>query len=131
IPLPRRLEYARSCIEILGQVLRNFTGSLPGERKIAILEASYLLALRVLRAILSVTGDLTVTAHEELSKRDGKTPEGRRLVRTVEKFLTILAQIAGVSVIRAVSLSAGSPDIGEEAYERTLQKVGRSAATNL
>src|SRR5262249_35988902 len=38
-------------LELLGQVLRNFPGSLPGPEKLAILESTYLLGLRLLTVL--------------------------------------------------------------------------------
>ena len=39
--------------------------------------------------------------------------------------------MCGVGVVRAVSLSVGSPDIEEDAYTETLESVGRNNATEL
>ena len=56
LPLGTKLDYAVSCVEMFGQVLRNFTGSLPGERKLAILKSTYRLGLRVAAKLTSQIG---------------------------------------------------------------------------
>jgi hypothetical protein len=131
LPLSTKFNYAYGCIELLGQILRNFTGSLPGDRKIAILGATYLLGLRALRAILMALSDATVSAREEIAKRDPSKAEDRQFIKQVEKLLTVIGQILGVSMIQTISLSVRSPDIEEDAYAETLDRVGRNNATEL
>ncbi len=131
LPLSTKFDYAFSCIEILGQILRNFTGSLPGEQKLEILRTTYLLGLRALKAMLMVLSDATVSAKEELAKLKAANPEGPQLIKRVEKLLTVIAQILGVYKIQTISLSVGSPDIEDDAYGETLSKVGRNNATEL
>lgn len=131
LPLNTKLDYARNCMEILGQILRNFTGSLPGDRKIAILKATYLLGLRTLRALLTVLTDASARATEEIAKRDLKKAEDREFVKVIERLLTVIGQIVGASVVREISLNIGSPDIDEDAYSETLDAVGSNNATEL
>jgi hypothetical protein len=50
-------------------VLRNFTGSLPGNRKLQILEAAYMLGLRALRVMVESLQDATLQAKEEIARR--------------------------------------------------------------
>jgi hypothetical protein len=131
MPLAIKLEYARTCMEILGQILRNFTGSLPGEKKHALLTTTYRLGLRTLRAVLEVLSDASVRAKEEMAKRDLKRPEDREFVKAIERLLTILGQIIGSGAIREISLNVGSPEIDEDAYADALEEVGRNHATEL
>ena len=131
MPMRLKLRYAMSCLEILGQVLRNFTGSLPGERKLTILKTTYLLGLRILRAALTGLRDVTVKAREDLAKRDPRNSEERQFSKLIEKLLLIVGQIVGTSVFRSISLNVGSPDIEEEAYAETLDLVGHNNATEL
>jgi hypothetical protein len=131
LPLSTKLEYAISCIEMLGQLLRNFTGSLPGDRKMEILETTYNLGLRSLRAMLTALGTATLRVNEEIAKRDTSKPEDRQLIKQIEKLLTILGQIVGGAMIRGVSLNVGSPDIDDSAYAETLDRVGHNDATEM
>jgi hypothetical protein len=131
LPLGTKLEYAMSCIEMLGQVLRNFTGSLPGDRKMAILETTYELGLRSLRAMLTSLGAATLHVNDQIAKRDTSKPEDKQLVKQIQKLLTILGQIVGGAMIHAVSLNVGSADIDDSAYAETLDKIGRNDATEM
>ena len=123
LTLPTKLDYAISCMEILGQVLRNFTGSLPGDRKLLILKTTYLLGLRTLKAVLALISDTTVKVKGELATRDQKTASERQLVKSIARLLATLGQIVGTSVFRMISLNVGSPDIEEDAYIETLGPV--------
>jgi hypothetical protein len=131
LPLGTKLDYALRCIEVLGQVLRNFTGSLPGDRKMQILRTTYLLGLRALRVMLESLQEATVHAKEEIAKRDLKRSEDRKFVKSIEHLLTILGQMVGSSVVGMISLNVGSPDIDESAYADTLKLLGANGATEL
>ena len=131
LPLRTKLQYATSCLEILGQILRNFTGSLPGDRKLMILKTTYLLGLRALRAVLSVLGDATLRVKEEIALRDMKKASERQFAKSMERFLTIIGQIIGVSMFQQISMNVGSPDIEETAYADTISEIGRNNATEL
>lgn len=129
--LSDKLDYASGCLEILGQILRNFTGSLPGHRKIAILKTTYLLGLRTLRALLWCVGDVTVGMREELAKNDSGKAADLQVAKSAEKLLAVVAQAIGASVFHTISLNVGSPEIDENAYTETLELIGRSNATEL
>jgi hypothetical protein len=131
LPLSTKLDYARSCMEILGQVLRNFTGSLPGDTKLALLTTTYRLGLRTLRATLEVLSDADARAKAEIEKRDRSKAEDRRFIKTLERLLTMIGQAVGSTVFREISLNIGSPEIDEGAYTEALEIVGKSHATAL
>lgn len=78
-----------------------------------------------------VLSDATVTAREEIAKKDASKAEHRQFIKQVEKMLTVIGQILGGSMIQTISMSVGSPDIEEDAYTETLDKVGRNNATEL
>src|SRR5579872_3993201 len=131
LPLSTKLDYAYRCVEILGQILRNFTGSLPGDRKLSILKTTYLLGLRTLRALLMALSDTTVVVRGEIAKMDASRQEERQHIKRLEKLLTIIGQILGGATVQMISLNVGSPDIEESAYTETLDTVGRNDATEL
>jgi hypothetical protein len=131
LPLSTKIDYAVSCIEILGQILRNFTGSLPGEQKLIILKATYLLGLRSLRAMLIVLSDATLRAKEEIAKRDKQKAQDREFIKRIQALLTIIGQIVGGGMINLISVNVGSPDIEEDAYSETLETIGRTDASEL
>lgn len=131
LPLSTKFEYGFRCTEILGQILRNFTGSLPGDRKLAILRTTYLLGLRSLRAMLMTLSDTTLKAREQIAKKDPNKRGDREFIKQVEKLLTVIGQILGGSMIQLISTNVGSPDIEEVAYTETLDKIGRTNASEL
>jgi hypothetical protein len=131
LPLATKIGYANSCIEILGQVLRNFTGTLPGDKKLAILKTTYLLGLRLLRSMLTLLSDASVEAKRVLANKDNTQPEDREFITEIEKLITVVGQITGVSMCHTISLSVGSPDIEESAYVETLKVVGITHASRL
>ena len=126
-----KLSYADSCVEVLGQILRNFTGSLPGDRKLLILDATYRLGLRNLHAILRLLSEATIFVRESLAKVNPKTDAEKRFVKSIQRFLLVVGQLVGTSTFHNLSLSIGSPDIEETAYEEVLERVGRTNATEL
>ncbi len=131
LPLATKLDYARRCIEILGQVLRNFTGALPGERKLAILEATYRLGLRTLRALMDSLNDLTVNLRDDFAKHEPKASEDYQLVKRLETLLTVVAQIAGSAVFHMISMNVGSAEIDRGAYADTKASVGPTNSAEL
>jgi hypothetical protein len=131
MPLDLKLDYARSCLQILGQVLKNFAGTLPGPQKLLILNTTYLLGLRILRALLESVKDSSTKVRNALAITKQEKPEFAPLAKKVEFLLTMMAQIVGVSIIRLISLSVGSTDIEGRAYSITLEEIGRNNATQL
>jgi Calcineurin-like phosphoesterase len=131
LPMELKFQYARSCLQILGQILKNFAGTLPGPRKLLILKTTYLLGLRILRALLQQMEDTSIKVQKDLSAAKKEQPKNGPLLRRVELLLTMMTQIIGVSVVRLISLSVGSADIEGEAYSMTLQDIGRNNATQL
>jgi hypothetical protein len=123
-------------IELLGQVIRNFPGSLPGADKLHILKATYLLGLRVLRALMSlleVSVDhfrkgLAEVMLEADAKRYLKDTDFVR--KTIEKFIVFLGRVFALGMIVKVASSVGLADL-EDAYEEVLNDVGKTNATQL
>jgi hypothetical protein len=131
LPTASKIAYGVSCIEILGQILRNFTGSLHGDQKLAILDTTYRLGLRIGRAILMELSTAALKARAAAATLDPHEKETREFQKILEKFLFVLGQIIGISVVTMISTNVGSPDIEADAYLRTLERVGRTNATEL
>jgi hypothetical protein len=122
----RRFKLSSGCLQVLGQALRNFAGTMERERKLAILKSTYLLGLRITGGILS---DIEGAAKRVRDARDPKVTEEAltRFDGLVRKFAILL----GAMMIRTVSLTVGTTDVKELAYSTTLQAVGRTPATEL
>ncbi len=123
-------------IGLLGQVIRNFPGSLPGPEKLAILESTYLLGLRVLRAMLQQWGAAAQDWRRIIKDRinrdaeENKPDADREASDNAEKFILLIAKMLSLVIVKEISASVGLSDL-EEAYALTLGKVGRSPATSL
>jgi hypothetical protein len=132
----QKLRLAMKHIEILGQVIRNFPGSLPGPDKLRILEATYQLGLRVISALLGILrksmaelNEIVMEAPNDSSDVDLKS-EVEDAKRIVRNFIYFAARISSVSMIMKIASSVGLRDL-EKAYAEALKKVGESNATLL
>jgi hypothetical protein len=127
-----KFDLAHKHIELLGQVIRNFPGSLPGPEKLAILEACYSLGLRVVGALLRLIESSTVMYRDALLKArkdlEGATLEEIR--EKVDSIIIILARICVLGTIKKISGCVGVADL-EEAYGQVLARVGKTNSTEL
>ncbi len=131
LPTRTKVKYAVSCIEILGQILRNFTGSLPGHKKLLILETTYLLGLRTLRVLLKDIGESTVLIEREIGRLDRHKAEDKQLIKTIQKLLTIIGEMSGLSIFKMISTNVGTPDIESSAYLEVLDRIGKNSAAEM
>jgi predicted phosphodiesterase len=126
-----KVKYAMSCLEMLGQILRNFTGSLPGDRKLQILLTTYQLGLRTLATALRELSATAARVRSELARKEQEGQNIRQLAKSTEKLIDILSHILGFSLFRTISHNVGSPEIEDDAYAETLETLGRNDATEL
>ena len=129
LPVGAKLDYASSSLEILGQILRNFTGSLPGEQKLEIIRTAYCLGLRTLAALLGSAEGTLLWAKEKSQSAGGRREPDR--FQRIQKLIAIVAQSMGVAVLHAVSQSVGTPDLEPSAYRDALRELGLNNATQL
>jgi hypothetical protein len=119
-------------IGLLGQVIRNFPGTLPGPEKLLILKSTYLLGLRALRSLLRLLDSSLTRFGQELSatmSEEGKL-SFEKIRQFVDQITLLLSRACTISVIAQVSGSVGVPDL-ERAYGATLEIVGKNTATQL
>jgi hypothetical protein len=127
-----KFDLAYQHIGLLGQVIRNFPGSLPGKDKLAILKSTYLLGLRVLRIFLKMLGSsagefrqgIAAAMAEQTEIDPDKTRE------FIDFLLLLLSRMCTLSVIGRVASSVGAADL-EQAYREALELVGRNNASQL
>jgi hypothetical protein len=131
LDLEIKLEYAIECMEILGQILRNFTGSLPGEQKLKILSTTYRLGLRTLRALLTKIDEFRIEMKEEASGQSGPIVKTSDFIKGLEKLLLMFAEIVGVGMFQMISTNVGSAEIEQQAYMEAQKIVGKTDATDL
>ena len=131
LPMETKLTYAIECLQILGQILRNFTGSLPGDRKLDILSTTYRLGLRMLNALLALLREAVVNLRKTLVN-DADTPKELSVaLNQFDRLATLVAQLAGYGMLRVISNNIGSAEIEPQAYSETQDRIGKTNATEL
>lgn len=117
-------------IDILGQVLRNFPGSLPGSDKLVILRSTYLLGLRLLSTMFRLLQS-SVREYEAAMKRAVENAKDSDDINDlVNKLIAILCRIYSLILLLKISSSVGLADL-QDAYVGALKLVGETNATNL
>lgn len=116
-----RINASFKTIQILGQVLRNFVGSLKGEPKQQLVEECYGLGLRLLGNIFKMVEDglpglAKILLHQ--TRVQSKTLTEEEIQNQVRRLLSGLLQMLTFSVFRHVSDS-----IGTEKLSQTLAEV--------
>lgn len=123
LKLSTRIDFAFKLIQILGQILKNYYGSLQKDKKNQIVEESYLLTLRCLKSIFDVFErgeELLITVIGEILKENKQIPQdkieehARRLVFFVFVFFS-------VAFIRKITDRLGYDKI-LETYKNILDK---------
>ncbi|HEY4933649.1 MAG TPA: metallophosphoesterase [Terriglobales bacterium] len=133
---PEKFRIGTKHIELLGQVLRNFPGSLPGPEKLEILCACYLLDLRLLAKLFDWLAAIDRSAREAADKKpsldeeDADAAQAREAVARISKSIGMLGRFAAVGMISKVSNSVGLSDL-EAAYDATVEAIGITDATRL
>jgi hypothetical protein len=114
---------------MLGQVIRNFSGTLEGHKKITILRCVFALGLRTLHVLLKALEDLakSVSANAATIKDD----EVRKEAQTMTNLIVgMLARLYCDAIFLTISQCVGTSDI-EESYETAALALGNTAATQL
>ena len=112
---------ALKTLQIMGQILRNFPGTLPGETKVEVIRESYLLGLRTLKALFSIVeSDIVgfrsffkdfLQAHSPLPT---ETVEQRQIVETrADNFVYYVVMSTAHGFIKRISYAVGSEYLKE------------------
>lgn len=103
-------------IQILGQVLKNFTGSLKGDRKRQLVEECYGLGLRVLGSLFRIS-DQTYPAFleglTEYLKSKSKPPSEAKIKESINRLFFGLLRMVTFSVFKHVSESVGTEKVAQ------------------
>lgn len=118
-----RLDFASKIIQILGQILRNYYGSLLGEKKNQLVEEAYFLALRCLKSVFDVFErgtDILIYIIEKVLKQENEMPEDKveEHARRVVFFLIVFFSAA---FIQKVTDKIGSDKL-LETFNNILEK---------
>jgi hypothetical protein len=133
-----KLDIARQHLELLGQILRNFPGSLRADIKLRIAQCTYLLGLRISSAILDLLGTaityyraMLIQSLDEPANRDRGEVKGLREIIQLVDRLFIWLTVAGITgLIKKVSISVGSPEL-DQTYMDVLGNLPDTNAVRL
>jgi hypothetical protein len=117
-----RVQIGFKTLQILGQVLRNFTGSLPGDLKLRITNECYALGMRILSFIFSYTEQDIDSIRQYIgglvSERTGISDKVELATRT-DLAIIWLSLMAAFGCIKRVSYAVGHTDLSKT-YSRVL-----------
>jgi len=120
-----KLNIAFKTLQILGQVLRNFPGSLEGVLKLDITRESYLLGLRTIRALLNLAENnldsLRVHIADIIAERTGLADQA--LADKTDSAIIWLTEAASFGTIKRVSYAVGHQDLAAT-YEKVVTMDG-------
>lgn len=109
-----KLNVAFKTIEILGQILKNYYGSIKGEQKYVLTESGYMIGLRTLNSFLSLISDhvelIAVRIQKIIEEQEApNTKEG--IENRARKILFELSCTMAYGIIKKVSESVGTKDL--------------------
>jgi len=118
-----RLNVAFKTIQILGQILKNFPGSLKGDTKLEIARECYFLGLRTMRALLNIIEQNRddIIAHVVQNVLASESGDSDAKDRKAKRIVTGLIEIISVAIIKKISGSVGSESLSQT-YEEVLGK---------
>ena len=129
LPDHRKLHLTTQYINALGQVIRNFSVNLPGQRKVQVLKETYLLALRALARVMALCKGIIDRRGEFKGAETGEL-SAVVMRRMIEEVFTLLPQMYALTICFAISNSVGIADM-DRAYIETAEGLGRSVAIKL
>ncbi|MHB9102250.1 MAG: metallophosphoesterase family protein [Sulfuricella sp.] len=117
-----RINVAFKTIQILGQLLKNFSGSIKGDAKLEVAEECYFLGLRALRTLFTVlephTEDIVGFISQQIEKFENDPVERRKKAR---KFVSLLVEGIALSFVKKISGSVGTESL-RPIYEELVAK---------
>ena len=128
-----RFSIGMQTLRVMGQVLRNFPGVLPGGPKLRLAEASYLLGLRMLRRVYDVIQNdvqmLRVGFAEVYRERHPLSTESE-LARTADQTVIWFAGAATYGMLKRICKSIGLKDL-ELTFNQVGDRLGQTLAVRL
>lgn len=121
-----KITIAFKTLQVLGQVLRNFTGSLEGPLKLEITRECYALGMRTLAAILNLaSGDIEGMRQylgSLIAERSGVT-DTKELASKADEAIVWLGTAFGFGAVKRVSYAVGHSDL-TNTYQKLLERNG-------
>lgn len=123
-----KISIAFKTLNILGQVLRNFPGSLDRELKLEIIRECYSLGMRTLNALLAIARNNLDAVRQHIgsmiAERTGLSDA--ELANRTDKAIVWLATAAAFGTIKRISYAVGHQDL-MPTYDRMLEEDGALA----
>lgn len=115
IDVIRSLNSAHKTIQILGQLIRNMPGTMPGDTKVTITEESYRLGMRMLSCIKELfivckNEIIEYIKSEDVFECRTKAKDDNEAKERVAKIFGLIPQSISFNVIKQVSDSVGASD---------------------
>ena len=119
-----KVNVAFKTIQIVGQIIRNFPGSLRGEMKREIALESYRLGLRTLKVIMEVFArrlDIFKKSFRQYLEEKLEIKDEMELKTKVEEICFLMALALAHGVIKMIAYSVGSTHL-KETYKEVISK---------
>lgn len=120
-------------LQLLGQVLRNFPGSLLAEQKIKLTQTAYNLGLRTLRAVLKIAErniEEFRTCISQIIKQNRTFESEADLAKATDEIIIGLTKRCAYAFLKRISYAVGL-EILEEIYDEVLKREGESLSVRL
>jgi predicted MPP superfamily phosphohydrolase len=149
-----KLHIASKYLELLGQILRNFPGSLKAKAKLEIAQCTYLLGLRMAAAILDMLRKAVAFYRELLrnaldqqsqelkqarSSEDNRSEakpattvasDFKEIGEQADQLFLVLTRLCVLCTIKNISFNVGSPEL-DQTYSDVLQSLDDSIAVKM
>jgi hypothetical protein len=135
-----KLEIAGKYQQLLGQILRNFPGSLRADVKLKIANATYLLGLRMLSVLLQLVGGAVehyrsaFAEHLNTKAAPAEAPadpsEVGELSDLADTLYLLFTRLCVLACVKQISASVGSPEL-DQTYLSVLDSLPDSSAVGL
>ncbi len=129
LPFPVQTRFAYARIELLGQIIRGFSGTLDRKKKVEILESVFKLGLRALHATLEVLSKLATLCDSRFEEIEDEH-QRHKIQKLMNDLIALFARLYSDTALLSISRAVGVSDI-EEAYEEAIVRTGESCATQL
>lgn len=118
-----KMNWAMKTIEIMGQILKNYYGSTPGNQKMILGEEAYNLGLRSLNTFLNIFSENRDNLLEEIERilEEQEISEKEDIEKTSRQFVFSLMSSITHYFIKKISDSVGTENL-VETYQKILEK---------
>ncbi|MEO7933106.1 MAG: metallophosphoesterase [Chthoniobacterales bacterium] len=133
LKLIAKMNLALRTLEVLGQLVKNFPGSLQGDDKLALVQECYALGLRTISMLFGLfQSDVEAfvdCVYERLIEKHSEIDDRDELKSKVRKFMFWMIESASFGMIKRIAQAVGHSQLGE--IYREVREQDESNATAL